>query len=104
MKQRRCIALGVMAILLSTGGLCSAANDSQAGPGSGATDKSRPAVEGPKAAHLAARREMVRNQQDQRVTPEKKKAAAEALKAERLKVYNAKQAVKKSQPQTMEIK
>ena len=43
--------------------------------------------------HLAAKKEMVRKQQAQRITPEKRKAAAEALKEERRKVYNAKKAV-----------
>jgi len=42
---------------------------------------------------LAAKKEMVRKQQEQRVTPEKRKAAADALKEERRKVYNAKKAV-----------
>lgn len=47
---------------------------------------------------MAAKKEMVRKQQDQRITNEKRKAAAEALKAERLRVHNAKQAVKQSNP------
>lgn len=45
----------------------------------------------PLTPELAAKREMVRKQQDQRITPEKRKAAAEALKAERLKVHQAQQ-------------
>lgn len=52
----------------------------------------------------AAKREMVRKQQEQRITPEKRKAAAEALKAERLRVYKAKQAVKQSSPASLETK
>lgn len=48
----------------------------------------------PMTPELAAKREMVRKQQAQRVTHDKRKTAAEALKAERLRVYNAKQAVK----------
>ena len=55
--------------------------------------KSAPAK--PSSAHLAAKTEMVRTQQEQRITHEKRKTAAEALKAERMKVYNAKQAAKK---------
>ena len=52
----------------------------------------------PLTPELAAKREMVRKQQEQRVTPEKRKAAADNLKAERTKVYNAKQdALKKKQ-------
>lgn len=47
---------------------------------------------------LEARAANVRKQQEQRVTPEQRKAAAEALKAERVKVYKAKQAVKHSPP------
>ena len=46
----------------------------------------------PMTPEVAAKREMVRKQQEQRVTPEEKKAAAEALKAERLKIYKARQA------------
>ncbi len=45
----------------------------------------------PLSPELAAKREMVRKQEEQRITPEKRKAAVEALKAERLKVYKAKQ-------------
>lgn len=58
----------------------------------------------PRNPALAERREMVRKQQEQRITPEKRKAAAERLKAERLKVYNAKQAVKKSAPDATDNK
>jgi hypothetical protein len=46
---------------------------------------------------LAAKKEMVRKQQEQRITPEKRKAAAESLKAERLRVYKAKQAAKEKE-------
>lgn len=48
----------------------------------------------PMTPELAAKREMVRNQQEQRITPEKRKAAVEALKAERLKVYKARESRK----------
>lgn len=58
----------------------------------------------PMTPELAAKREMVRKQQEQRITPEKRKAAAEALKAERLRVYKAKQAVKESAPSPIENK
>lgn len=58
----------------------------------------------PLTPELAAKREMVRKQQSQRITPEKRKAAAEALKAERLKIYKAKQAAQQSAPNTTEIK
>jgi hypothetical protein len=47
---------------------------------------------------LAAKREMVRKQQEQRVTHEKRKTAAANLKAERIRIYQAKQAAKKSAP------
>lgn len=50
------------------------------------------APKAPLTPELAAKREMVRKQQEQRITPEKRKAAVDALKAERLKVYQAKQA------------
>ena len=38
---------------------------------------------------LAKKEENVRKQQGQRITPEKKKIAAEKLKAERLRLYNS---------------
>ena len=53
---------------------------------------------------LDAKRENFRKQDEQRITQDKRKAAAEALKAQRLKVYNAKQAVKQSQPAEVENK
>ena len=49
----------------------------------------------PMKPELAAKKEMVRKQQEQRITPEKRKAAAEGLKAERVKIYRAKQAALK---------
>jgi hypothetical protein len=45
----------------------------------------------------AAKKENFRKQQEQRITPEKRKAAAENLKAERLRVYQAKQAKQASE-------
>lgn len=57
----------------------------------------------PMTPELAAKKENYRKQNEQRITPEQRKAAAEALKAERLKVYNAKQAVKQTTPATPEI-
>jgi hypothetical protein len=54
------------------------------------------APKAPLKPELAAKREMVRKQQAQQVTPEKRKAAAEALKAERVKVHQAKQAALKN--------
>ena len=50
----------------------------------------------PLTPELAAKREMVRKQREQRITPEKRKAAVEALKAERLKVYKARQATQQT--------
>lgn len=52
----------------------------------------------PMTPELAAKREMVRKQQEQRITPEKRKAAVQALKAERIKIYNARQAAQKLAP------
>lgn len=49
------------------------------------------AGEVPMTPEKAAKAEVVRKQQQQRITPEQRKAAAEALKAERLKVHNARQ-------------
>ncbi|MBL0225462.1 MAG: hypothetical protein IPQ16_07755 [Geobacteraceae bacterium] len=45
----------------------------------------------PLTPELAAKREMVRKQQAQRITDADRKAAADALKAERSKIYKAKQ-------------
>jgi len=46
----------------------------------------------PLTPEYAAKKENHRKQQDQRITPEKRKVAADNLKAERLRVYQAKQA------------
>lgn len=82
MKSKGKITIGMHAILvasmLAAGGVGFAAEKGQMSP------------------DLAAKSEMVRKQQDQRITPEKRKSAAEALKAERFRVYQAKQAVKES--------
>lgn len=51
----------------------------------------------PMTPELAAKREMVRKQEEQRITQDKRKAAAEALKAERLKVYRAKESLQQKQ-------
>ena len=69
-------------LMLMVGGLASAANPNPT----------------PMTPELAAKREMIRKQQAQRITPDKRKKAIDALKAERLKVYNAKQLVNKSKP------
>jgi len=116
-KRKLCsmAMVAAMTVLLSLGsGLCFAANGDKAKP-----EENREKAESAwqqkhgggnaapaKAAstHLEAKREMVRKQQEQRVTQEKRKAAAENLKAERLKVYNARQAVQKSSPQNFETK
>lgn len=58
----------------------------------------------PMKPELAAKREMVRKQEAQRITPDKRKAAAEALKAERMKVHQARQAVQQSTPVTTDKK
>lgn len=44
----------------------------------------------PMTPEMAAKREMVRKQQKQRITHEQRKTAADALKTERIKIYNAK--------------
>jgi hypothetical protein len=56
------------------------------------------APKAPMKPELAAKKEMVRKQQEQRITPEKRKAAVAALQAERVKIYKAKQAALKSAP------
>jgi len=58
----------------------------------------------PMTPEFAAKKENFRKQHEQRITPEKRKAAADALKAERLRVYQAKQAVKHSKPLKLENK
>jgi len=75
-----CVEVTAMMTLLLAGGLALAADGA------------------PMTPELAAKREMVRQQEKQRVTPEKRKAAAEALKAERLRVYNARKAAEQLQP------
>lgn len=49
------------------------------------------AAEPPMESELAAKKEMVRKQRAQRITPEKRKAAAQALKDLRVKVHKARQ-------------
>jgi hypothetical protein len=51
------------------------------------------ASDAPMTPELAAKSQMVRKQEEQRISRQQQKAAAEALKAERIRVYNAKQAV-----------
>lgn len=58
--------------------------------------------EKPMKPEVAAKKENFRKQHEQRITPEKRKAATEALKAERLRVYKAKEAVKQSQPASID--
>ncbi len=55
----------------------------------------------PMTPELAAKREMIRKQHKQRVTHEQRKSSAETLKAERIKIYNAKHGIT---PVTPEIK
>ena len=47
---------------------------------------------------LAAKKEMVSKQQEQRITDPKRKTAAAAHKAERLKIYDARQDALKAAP------
>lgn len=88
MKSRR---LGTIAMVVMIAGLLSLAGGfAVAAP--------------PMKPELAAKKENYRKQKAQQITPEKRKLAAEALKAERIKVYNARQAVKQSTPATINIK
>lgn len=86
MKNRKLSIFGIsvlMTALLSLdGGFAFAANGTSMTP------------------ELAAKKEMVRKQQEQRITPAKRKAAAEALRAERIKVYKAKQAKEAAEKST----
>lgn len=85
MKKRRLISIGTLAVV--AGLLPLAAGLAFAAKGA------------PLKPELAAKREMVRSQQEQRVTHEKRTAAAQALKSERLKIYQARQASgKQTQP------
>jgi len=59
---------------------------------------------GPMTPEYAAKKENFRKQHEQRISPEKRKAAADALKSERLRVYQAKQAVKHSKPSKFDNK
>lgn len=52
----------------------------------------------PMTPELAAKKEMVRKQRDQRIDHKQKQTAADALKAERMKIYKAKQLVNKTKP------
>jgi hypothetical protein len=58
----------------------------------------------PMTPEYAAKKENHHKQQEQRITQDKRKAAAEALKAERLKVYQDKQHVNHAKPETIENK
>ena len=89
MKNRKLSTIGamIMTLLLSLAGGFAFAADSA-----------------PMTPELAAKKEMVRKQAEQRITPEKRRAAAEALKAERLKVHQARQAVQQSTPVTIDSK
>jgi len=87
LKASTVLQAAIMALLLSlASGIAFAGNGHQVNP------------------ELAQKREMVRKQQEQRITPEKRKNAAEALKAERLRVYKAKQAAQGSAPAPLETK
>ncbi len=87
MKSRR---LGTIALVTMIAGLLSLAGGL--------------AVAAPMKPELAAKKENYRKQKEQLITPEKRKLAAEALKAERIKVYNARQAAKQSTPATINTK
>jgi predicted outer membrane protein len=87
MKNRKHCSIAMMAALLSlVGGLACAVEAA------------------PLTPEYAAKKENHHKQKEQQITPEKKKAAADHLKAERFKVYQAKQAVKKGKPETPDNK
>ena len=58
----------------------------------------------PMTPELATKREMVRKQQEQRITNDKRKTAAAALKVERVKIYNARHEAQKLTPATTGLK
>lgn len=105
MKKQKLIAMAALlaAMLLSSASLSLAAKEGKQQPGSSKKDvKGRTAPAKPAAKDLEARRARVRQQQEQRITQEQRQAAADAYKAERLKVYNAREALKKSAPQNID--
>jgi 6-phosphogluconolactonase (cycloisomerase 2 family) len=114
MNKQKCStfakALLITAALSVAGGPAIAADDEGGTPvnetrvKSGNDAQAKSGSYGHTKHELEARKENVRKQHEQRVTPEKRKVAVESLKAERLKVYNAKQAVKQSQPQDLNLK
>lgn len=92
-------------LLLATGSLSLAAEAKSAKPAQpGKKGGNTAAPAKPASAELAVKREMVRKQQAQRITQAQRKAGAAALQAQRKKVYDAKQAVKNSQPPVNENK
>jgi hypothetical protein len=60
--------------------------------------------EKPMKPEVATKRQNYNKQHDQRITQEKREAAAEALKAERLRLHQAKEAVRQSQPASIDNK
>ena len=54
-----------------------------------AGERTRP----PMTPELAAKKEMIRKQHKQRITHEQRKSSTETLKAERIKIYNAKHGI-----------
>lgn len=97
------MAVLMTAMLIATGGSCLAAKEDKKKPGSSTKDVTgRSAPSKPNAKELEARRARVRQQQEQRITQQQRQAAADAYKAERVKVYNARQAVKNSTPQNFD--
>ena len=87
MKNRKLHSIVMMAALLSlAGGLACAAENV------------------PLTPEYAAKKENHHKQKEQQITPEKKKVAADHLKAERFKVYQAKQAVKQGKPEAPDTK
>jgi hypothetical protein len=86
-------AVTMTGLLFMAGGLAFAANGPNTKPDG---SQMRP--------ELAAKKKMVRKQQEQRVTPEKRRAAADALKAERLRVHKAKQSVNQPAPASIDNK
>ena len=106
MNRRRVSNMALVAIMTALlslgGGLSFAASGDKVKPEKPGLNAQGPAKSA--SPHLAAKREMVRKQQEQRITHDQRKTAAKNLQAERLKVYNARQAVKNSAPRTIENK
>jgi hypothetical protein len=90
------VAVMSAALLTLTGG------HATAGSGPVSTDAPSAPRTVPMTPDIAAKKEMVRKQQAQRVSDFERKTAGDSLKAERLKVYQAQQLTGKTKPKKVQ--